>query len=85
MSSSCVPVSTTRPLWKTTMRSAARIVERRCAMTSAVRPSHHRLERALEARLGVGVDARGRLVEDEERRVAVDARARTRGAAARPR
>ena len=40
-------------------------------------PLHHRLERALEARLGVRVDARRRLVEDEERRVAVE-RARER-------
>ena len=46
-------------------------------MTSAVRPSHDRLERRLEARLGVAVDARRRLVEDEERRVAVE-RARER-------
>ena len=35
-------------------------------------PLHHRFERALEARLGVRVDARRRLVEDEQRRVAVD-------------
>ena len=41
-------------------------------MTSAVRPCDDRLERALQPRLGVGVDARGRLVEDEQRRVAVD-------------
>ena len=35
-------------------------------------PAHDLLERALEARLGVRVDARGRLVEHEQRRVAVD-------------
>ena len=46
-------------------REAVRDDERRA-------PLHHRLERALQARLGVRVDARGRLVEDEQRRVAVD-------------
>ncbi|CPU67180.1 Uncharacterised protein [Mycobacteroides abscessus] len=33
-----MPVSTTRPASSTTMRSASRTVESRCAMTSDVRP-----------------------------------------------
>mmetsp|Transcript_52180 Transcript_52180/g.121791 ORF Transcript_52180/g.121791 Transcript_52180/m.121791 type:complete len:143 (-) Transcript_52180:1916-2344(-) len=35
-SSSCVPCSTTSPSWRTMMRSASLIVERRCAMTMIV-------------------------------------------------
>ena len=35
---SCVPCSTIWPRTRTTMRSALRMVDRRCAMTSVVRP-----------------------------------------------
>ena len=38
ISSSWVPASAMTPLSSTTMRSASRMVERRCAMTNAVRP-----------------------------------------------
>ena len=43
MSSSCVPCSTIRPWSSTTIRSARRMVESRCAMTKAVRPARSRL------------------------------------------
>ena len=41
-SSSCVPCSTIRPPSSTTIRPAWRIVERRCAITIAVRPASSR-------------------------------------------
>mmetsp|Transcript_48824 Transcript_48824/g.119554 ORF Transcript_48824/g.119554 Transcript_48824/m.119554 type:complete len:196 (-) Transcript_48824:1440-2027(-) len=42
MSSSCVPRSTMRPLATTAMMSALRIVLRRCAITTVVRPTDTR-------------------------------------------
>ena len=42
ISSAWVPCSTMRPCSRTTIRSASRIVESRCAMTKAVRPASSR-------------------------------------------
>ena len=47
----------------------ARIVERRCAMMNAVRPGEEPAQRELDLPLGADVDARGRLVEDQDARV----------------
>ena len=38
-------------------------------MTSVVRPAHHVVERGLHLRLVVRVERRGRLVEEQDRRV----------------
>ena len=65
----CVPSSTMRPSSTTTMRSASTIVDRRCAITSAVRPAQRLVERALDRDLRLGVEVRRRLVEDHDRRV----------------
>mmetsp|Transcript_115429 Transcript_115429/g.200363 ORF Transcript_115429/g.200363 Transcript_115429/m.200363 type:complete len:122 (-) Transcript_115429:162-527(-) len=43
ISSWCVPTSTTVPRSSTTMRSAPRTVDKRCAITSVVRPAMVRL------------------------------------------
>ena len=59
-----------------------RIVERRCAITKAVRPASSRPERLLDPPLGGDVDARGRLVEDRGSADRRAARARTRRAGA---
>ena len=72
-----MPVSTTRPPSSTTIWSASRIVESRCAIAIVVRPSTSRVERLLHGALGLRVERRGRLVEHEDRRVAQD-RARDR-------
>ena len=77
ISSSCVPCSTMRPCSSTTIRPARWIVESRCAITIAVRPASRRRRARLDPRLGVQVDARGRLVEDQDARVG-DQRARER-------
>ena len=63
------------------MRSARSMVDRRCAMTRRGAALHQRLERRLHQPLGLGVERRGRLVEDQDRRVLVD-RARDRHALA---
>ena len=68
-SSSCVPCSTITPCSSTTIRSASRIVERRCAMMNAVRPCEQAAERALDLPLGADVDGARRLVEDQDARV----------------
>ena len=59
------------------MRPAWRIVERRWAITIAVRPGEQAAQALLDPRLGVQVDVRGRLVEHEDPRVG-DQRARER-------
>ena len=51
------------------MRSAFWIVASRWAMTSVVRPSRQLRQRLLDRPLGLGVERRGRLVEDQDRRV----------------
>ncbi len=48
------------------MRSAWRIVESRWAMTIDVRPVERGVESALHGHLGLGVEVRGRLVEDDD-------------------
>ena len=57
------------PCSSTTIRPAWRIVERRWAITIAVRPAKQPPQPLLDARLGVQVDVRGGLVEDEDARV----------------
>mmetsp|Transcript_25212 Transcript_25212/g.58414 ORF Transcript_25212/g.58414 Transcript_25212/m.58414 type:complete len:97 (+) Transcript_25212:495-785(+) len=39
MSSSCVPLSTMRPFWMTTIWSESTMVDRRCAITTEVLPT----------------------------------------------
>ena len=51
------------------MRSAFRTVASRWAITSTVRPMHQLGERLLDHELALGVQVRGRLVEDENRRI----------------
>ena len=53
-------------------RSASTTVDRRCAMISVVRPAERRRSAALDQALGAGVERRGRLVEDQDRRVLQD-------------
>ena len=67
---SCVPSSTIRPWSITMIRSAARTVARRWAMTIVVRSVDQPLERALDQPLAFRVERRGRLVEQQQRRVA---------------
>ena len=66
---SCVPVSMTRPASITTIRSASRTVERRWAMTSVVRPRISRVSASWTRRSDSESSARGRLVEEQDRRV----------------
>src|SRR4029450_13127233 len=80
-----VPCSRSSPLCMTRMRSQRCTVDRRWAMTRLVRPTgrpsgrprgggagaaaEQAVERLLDALLGLGVDRRGGLVEDEDRGV----------------
>ena len=45
------------------------IVESRCAIAIVVRPGHQHVQRVADDQLGLGVDARGRLVEDQHARI----------------
>ena len=54
------------------MRSARFTVARRWAMTSVVRPARQPLQRLLHRALALGVERAGRLVEQQDRRVAQD-------------
>ena len=63
------PARRSRPRSSTTIRPASRIVESRCAITIAVRPASSRRRPCSISRLGVHVDVRGRLVEDQDARV----------------
>ena len=67
-----MPCSTTRPLCK--HHDAIGRADRAQAVGDDQRraPAHQLLERVLQARLGVAVDAGGRFVEDQDRRVAVE-------------
>ena len=58
-----------RPCSSTTIRPAWRIVDRRWAITIAVRPGDQPPQALLDQALGVHVDVRGRLVEHEDPRV----------------
>ena len=78
-SCACRPVSTIRPRSMTQIRSAPITVERRCAMTIVVRPRIRLRSAACTCRLGFGVERRGRLVEQQDRRV-LQHRARDRDA-----
>ena len=71
-SSSCVPRSTIRPWSRTTIWSASRTVERRCAIVIVVRPSASRSSASCTARSVLRVERARRLVEDEHGRVAKD-------------
>ena len=64
-SSWCVPASRSSPLCSTRMRSMSWIVDSRCAIAIVVRPRISTLQRVADQELGLGVDARRRLVEDE--------------------
>ena len=68
-SSSWVPSSTTSPSARTMMRSAVRAVCSRCAITTVVRPAGDAVGRGGNPRLGGEVEIRGRLVEQQDRRV----------------
>ncbi len=48
------------------MRCACWIVLSRCAMTTEVRPREQAVERFADQKLGLGIDARGGFVEDQE-------------------
>ena len=61
-----------RPRSRTTIWSASRIVESRCAIAIVVRPCGESVERLLDEPLGLRVERARRLVEDEDRRVAQD-------------
>ena len=65
-SSSWVPRSTIRPSSTTRIRSAARTVESRWAITTAVRPCQRLGQGLLHGRLRGGVEVGGRLVEDDD-------------------
>ena len=67
-SSWCVPRSTITPWSSTMISSAPTMVDSRCAITSVVRFARHALERILDLLLGVAVERRGRLVEQQDRR-----------------
>jgi hypothetical protein len=54
------------------MRSALSTVASRWAMTSVVRPCIRPFQRLLHQLLAFGVERRGRLVEQQDRRVAQD-------------
>ena len=56
------------PSSRTMISSALTTVDSRCAMTSVVRSRETCVERRLDFPLGVDVERRGRLVEDEDRR-----------------
>ena len=67
---SWLPSSTIRPWSITMIRSAARTVARRWAMTSVVRPSISRSSASCTSRSLSASSARGRLVEQQDRRIA---------------
>ena len=52
----------------TMISSASTTVERRCAITSVVRSARDLAQVGLDLALGVGVERRGRLVEQQDRR-----------------
>ena len=63
------PARRTWPSCRTRMRLASRMVERRCAMTSVVRPSRSRRSASKTISSEMRVERRRRLVEDQNRRV----------------
>ena len=67
--SSCVPSSTIRPSSRTTMRSAAARGLEAVGDEERRAPGRHDAHRPLHARLGGEVEVRGRLVEEQDRRV----------------
>ena len=54
----------------TRISEALRIVDRRWATTKLVLPLHQLVKRLLNLQFGTGIDAGGRLVEDQHRRQA---------------
>ena len=75
------PRSTTRPSSSTTIWSASRTLATRCEITITVRPREDLAQVAADRGLGLGVDARERVVEDQDARPQRE-RARQRGALA---
>ena len=67
-----VPCSTIRPSRARGSGRPSRTVDSRCAMTNVVRPSISRSRPCMIERLGLGVERRRRLVQDQDRRVAQD-------------
>ena len=63
------------PCSSTTILSARRMVERRCAITMTVRCCHQIGQRPLHQHFGFRVQMRGRFVQDQDRRVLQHARA----------
>ena len=63
------PCSTIRPSSSTISRSSAAMVESRCAMAMHRLALHQRVELLLDRRLDLRIERRGRLVEDQDRRV----------------
>src|SRR5262245_9702162 len=72
MRSSWLPTSTTRPSAIATMTSESRMVESRWAITKLVRPRIMAVSASWSFFSVRGVDARGRLVEDEDGPVGQD-------------
>ena len=73
----CVPRAAISPSSRTTTSSASAMVDSRWAITKVVRPSITSRERRLDAALGGGVDARRRVVEDQDARLGAAARGRS--------
>ena len=65
---SWVPCSAMRPWWMTMMREARRTVERRWAIDDRRAAAHQLGDAALDHAFGLGIDAGGRLVEDQDLR-----------------
>ena len=79
------PDSRSSPLCRTRILSMSWIVDSRCAIAIVVRPAISTLQRVADQQLGLGVHARRRLVEHEDRAGRTRAPARTTAAAsARP-
>ena len=68
--SACVPLSCARPSASATTRSASRTVDSRCAMTIVVRPLRSAGQRGLHRGLAFGVQRAGRLVQQQDARIA---------------
>ena len=64
-----LPVSTIRPASTTAIRSASITVDRRCATPASCGRASSRRSACLDRTLGVGIDRRGGLVEEQDRGV----------------
>ena len=68
-SSACVPASAMRPASSTTIWSASRMVESRCAITTVVRPRISDRIASWTRTLRFGVERARRLVEEQDGRI----------------